>query len=119
MTDTTTYRDWLGDTYSDLNEGTLEAFTDAANAYYAQDHIARRDPDDVHANATEDDYALSAILQSLLREDTLPAVSHRAHKANEELTGWIRGQAALGVPETTIAQQAGLARDTVRKRLGK
>lgn len=119
MTDIATYRDWLGDAYDDLNEGVIESFTDAANAYYAQEHIAQRDPEEVHANSAEDDHALSAILQSLLHEDSLPAVAHRAREAEEVLQGWIRAQAALGTPETIIARQSGLARDTVRKRLGK
>lgn len=119
MTDIATYRDWLGDAHNDLNEGVIKAFTDAANAYYAQEHIAQRDPEDAIANSAEDDHALSAILQALLHEDNLPAVAHRTREAEKVLQGWIRAQAALGTPETTIAQQSGLARDTVRKRLGK
>lgn len=119
MTDTTTYRDWLGDAYSGLNEGTLVAFTDAADAYYQQKHHDQRDPAHPSDYASEDDAALSAILQSLEREDSLARVAQRAREVDEALTGWVRAEAALGTPETVIAEGAGLARDTVRRRLGK
>lgn len=119
MSNTETYRNWLGDAYDDLNEGVIEKFTDAAGAYEEQEHVIHRDPEDKTAYYDEDDSALSAILQSLLHEDSLAAVASRASKARDELRAWVRAQAALGVPESAIAEQSRLSRTTVRSWLGK
>lgn len=115
----TPYRDWLGDAYDDLNDGVIEAFTDAADTYFTQKHHQERDPEHPQETANQDDVALSAILQSLLHEDTLRSVAQRARDSESVLTGWVRAQVALDVSESEVAKQAGLARDTVRRRLGK
>lgn len=114
------YTEWLGPAADDLTPGQLEAFTDAADAYYALPFHAQRDRDGAIANsAEEDDYALTAILQDILMESSLMTAAHEAREAQDALTGWVRGMVARGVPEARIAEQSQLARDTVRKRIGK
>jgi len=113
------YTDWLGPAAESLTPGQLEAFTDAADAYYDLPFHAQRDPDDAIADSAEDDYALTAILQDILMESSLMTAAREVREAQDALTGWVRGMAARGVPEARIAEQSQLARDTVRKRIGK
>ncbi|KAA9394777.1 hypothetical protein FCK90_04365 [Kocuria coralli] len=111
------YTDWLGS--AQLTTEQAEAFTAAADAYYALPFHTDRDPEDAAADQAEDDAALTAILQTVLEEDTLTATASRARQAQLELTAWVRAAAALGAPERDIADQARMARATVRKRLGR
>ncbi|MGY5765006.1 hypothetical protein ACXET9_07395 [Brachybacterium sp. DNPG3] len=110
---------WLGPVLDDFLPGEYDSFTEAANAYLQQPFRAERDPEDQAANQAEDDAALSAILQHILDEDTLANVVSRYRQAEAELTGWIRGMAARGMSEVQIAEETGLARVTVRRRIGK
>lgn len=115
MTDYTT---WLGPAADDMTTEQRARFDQAATAYAALPYVADRtigDPD----YATEDDAALTAIVQAILDEDTLTAVAARARAATEALDGWIRASAALGASERDIETGSGLARMTVRKRLGR
>lgn len=116
MSDHTT---WLGPAADDLTAEQRETFDRAADAYYRLPFHEQRDPEDVSANAAEDDYALSAILQTILREGSLETAAREARMAQDALDGWVRGTAAMGVPETEIAERSWLARMTVRKRIGK
>lgn len=116
---TTGLTDWLGPAADDLTDEQRADFDAAARAYYAQPHHADRDPEDTAANQAEDDAALAAILQSILGEDTLASAARRKRQADLELDGWIRATAALGATERTLEEQSGLARMTVRKRLGR
>lgn len=111
--------DLIRTTAGDLTTEQREAFEAAADAYYALPYVHSRDPEDDIANVAEDDHALTAILQSILGEDTLTMAGIRAHEAQNQLDGWVRASAALGVPERTIEEQSGLSRMTIRKRLGK
>lgn len=113
------YTDWLGVGAADLTADQRDTFDSAADAYFALPFHADRDPEDLTANTAEDDAALSAILQTVLHEDSLMGAARRARQAQLELDGWIRATAALGTSEVEIAADAGLARMTVRKRLGK
>lgn len=113
------YTDWLAHAADDLNPGQLEAFTDAADAYFELPFHAQRDPEEAIADSAEDDHALTAILQDILMESSLIAAAREARQAQDMLDGWIRGMAARGVPESQIAEESQLARGTVRKRLGK
>lgn len=115
----TPHKEWLGDAYDALSNVAIEAFTEAVNTYKQQPHQARRDPESPADHAKEDDAAMTAILQSILHEDSLNNAAQRVRDAEEALTAWIRAESALGTPETVIAEKAGIARDTVRKRLGK
>lgn len=110
---------WLGPAADDLTAEQRDAFDHAARAYYAQPHHANRDPEDAAANQAEDDAALAAILQTILGEDSLASAARRKRQADLELDGWIRATAALGATERTLEEQSGLARMTVRKRLGR
>lgn len=111
------YTDWLG--AADLTDEQRERFDRAADTYYALPFHADRDPEDATADSAEDDAALTAILQSVLGEDSLMSAARRARQAQLELDGWIRASHALGMSERDIQQDASLARMTVRKRLGK
>jgi hypothetical protein len=113
------YSDWLAHATDDLTTEQLDAFTAAADAYYAQPHHEQRDPEDAIADSAEDDAALTAILQHVLGESSLETTAREARAAQEALTGWVRAAAALGTSESKIAERSWLARDTVRKRLGK
>lgn len=110
---------WLGPAADDLTDEQRATFDHAARTYYAQPHHADRDPEDTAANQAEDDAALTAILQSILGEDTLRAAVARAAQAELERDAWIRATAALGASERELVEQTGWARMTVRKRLGR
>lgn len=115
----TDYTAWLGPAADELTADQLDAFTTAADDYYALPLHGARDPEDDAANAAEDDYALTAILQAILREGTLRQAAAQVREAEAARDGWIRASAAMGIPEGTIADRAGVTRVTVRKRLGK
>lgn len=110
---------WLGPARNEMTIVQLEEFMVAVNAYYDLPLHERRDPEERFADQAEDDAAMSAILQSILKEDSLAAAAHRAREAQDALDGWIRASAALGVPESTIASVTGLHRKTIRTRIGK
>lgn len=111
------YTGWLDP--ATLTDEQRERFDTAADAYYALPLHADRDPEDVVADSAEDDAALTAILQSILGEDSLMGAARRARQAQTELDGWIRAAHVLGMSERDIEQDAGLARMTIRKRLGR
>lgn len=113
------YSDWLAHAADDLTPEQRETFDATADAYYALPLHAQRDPDDAAADSAEDDAALTAILQRILHEESLMGAARRARLAQLELDGWIRAEAARGVPERVLEEQSGLSRMTVRKRLGK
>lgn len=113
------YTDWLAHAADDLTPGQLEAFTDAADAYFELPLHAQRDPENAITDSAEDDHALMAILRDILMESSLMTAAREARQAQSVLDGWIRGMAARGVSESQIAEEAQVARDTVRKRLGK
>jgi len=80
---------------------------------------------DVSDGQAEDE-AFSTAVQVILGDDTLDAVAQEWRRARaaerdamERLKGAIAASAAQGVPETVIAATAGVARQTVRKALGK
>lgn len=114
-----TYTDWLGPAADDLTTEQRATFESRADAYYNLPLHADRDPEDQSAHAAEDDAALSAILQHILGEGSLMGAAREARQAQAALTGWVQGMAASGMSESQIAEQSGLARDTVRLRLGK
>lgn len=109
----------LGLAGRDLTAEQVEAFDRAVDAYYALPLHAKRDPDGAMVGVSEDDYALSAILQSILGGGSLEAAGRAVREADAALDGWVRAAAALGVSEVQISEEAGLSRPTVRKRLGK
>ncbi|MDO5662859.1 MAG: hypothetical protein Q4G40_09200 [Brachybacterium sp.] len=111
------YTDWLGP--ADLTDDQRDCFTAAADAYYDLPMHAGRDPEDVIADTAEDDAALTAILQAILREDSLMGAARRARQATADLDGWVRDMSAMGWSEHEIARDSGLSRITVRSRLGK
>lgn len=111
------YTHWLGD--ADLSPEQTDAFTIAADAYYDLPLHAHRDPEDASAHVEDDDAALTAILQSILGEDSLTAAGIRSRRARSELIGWVRAEAARGTSEVAIAEQAGITRPTVRAWIGK
>lgn len=114
-----TYADWIGPVLDKLTETQRARFTLAADSYYEQPHIASRDDMNMDANTADDDAALGAILQHILREGSLASAGAEVRDAEHVLTGWVRGMAALGMSEIQISQESGLARATVRRRLGK
>lgn len=110
---------WLGPAADDLTDEQRAAFDDAARAYFALPLHTERDPADDLANSAEDDDALSAILQDILGEGSLMEATRVLWAAQHAHTGWIRAMAARGMSEVQIAEQSGITRVTVRKRLGK
>lgn len=113
------YTDWLGPAADDLTDDQRETFDRAADAYYRLPFHEQRDPEDITANAAEDDHVLTAILQAILREGSLETAAREARMAQAALDGWVRASAAMGMSERDIEQRSQLARMTVRKRLGK
>ena len=113
------HADWLGPAADDLTTEQREAFDRAADAYYRLPFHEDRDPEDITANAAEDDHALTAILQTILREGSLETAAREARMAQAALVGWVRAAAAMGATERDIEQRSQMARMTVRKRLGK
>lgn len=113
------YSGWLAHAADDLNPIQRATFEGFADTYYAQPHIAKRDPEDYLANTAEDDAALTAILQHLLGEGSLMTAAREYRQAEAALYGWIRAMDAVGMSEVQIAEQSSLSRPTVRKRLGK
>lgn len=116
---TGTYSTWLGEAAEQMNTAQRERFDAAADAYYALPLHERRDPQHAEAHRAEDDAALTAILRSVLWEDSIEGAAARVRQAQIELDGWVRASAALGVSEARIAERSGLHRTTVRGRLGK
>src|SRR5690606_37861992 len=103
-----TYATWLGEAAGQMNSAQRERFDAAADAYYALPLHQQRDPQDSDAHRTEDDAALTAILRSVLWEDSIEGAAARVRQAQIELDGWVRASAALGVSEARIAERSGL-----------